>query len=80
MIALTAFYDDYIDQPEIIEQKNRIEYIVRPPQKGVQNNEFFSLLLGTRNFFKNILKLGGWQNQFTIAICQNFILPFFQSI
>ena len=30
MIPLTILYDEYIDRPKLIEQKNPVEYIVPP--------------------------------------------------
>ena len=36
MIALTFLYDEYIDRPQLSEQKNPFEYIVPPPTSGVE--------------------------------------------
>ena len=35
MIPLTFLYDEYIDRPELSEQKNPFEYIVPHPTSGV---------------------------------------------
>ena len=36
VIPLTFLYDEYIDRPELTEQKKPIEYIVPPPTSGVR--------------------------------------------
>ena len=43
MTPLTTLYNDYIDWPKLTEQKNPFEYIVSPPTKVGQNNEFSDL-------------------------------------
>ena len=35
MISLTSLCDEYIDRPNLSEQKNPFDYIVPPPTSGV---------------------------------------------
>ena len=44
MIPVSTLYDEYIDRPELSEQKNPFEYIVppRPLQRGRNNNFFWN--------------------------------------
>ena len=40
MVPLTTLYDDYIDRPNLTEQKKPFEYIVPPPIKWVGTTKF----------------------------------------
>ena len=39
MIPLAFLYDEYIDRPQLSEQKNTLEYIIPPPTSGVKTTE-----------------------------------------
>ena len=62
MIPLTILYDEYIDQPNLTEQKKPVEYIVPPsPLKGGRNNYLFDFVLEyllKEEIFVQIVNLG----------------------
>ena len=45
MIPLTTFCDDYIDRPNLTQQKNPFEYIIPPPTIVSQNNRINTFTL-----------------------------------
>ena len=67
MLPLTTLYDEYVDRPNLSEQKNPFEYIIPPPSRGVGKTiwakniaddvtcQSMKLKLFTKNFTKKDL-------------------------